>query len=120
MTMQDRRRQSNSGECPVCHGTGWEITLEILEGYREPLALAKRCSRCRGKRYINDQTGIPPEYCNADLSKYTAGIWARCPRSLMISWRTLTDGRNRAKVYIFGVRHREAARPFSPAAWQDL
>ena len=45
MTMQDRRRQSNSGECPVCHGTGWEITLEILEGYREPLALAKRCSR---------------------------------------------------------------------------
>lgn len=33
MTMQDRQRQLNSGECPVCHGTGWEITLEILEGY---------------------------------------------------------------------------------------
>lgn len=29
-------------------------------------------------------------------------------------------GRNRARDYIFGVRHREAARPFSPAAWQDL
>lgn len=75
MTMQDRQRQSNSGECPVCHGTGWEITLEILEGYREPLALAKRCSRCKGKRYINDQTGIPPEYCNADLSKFDFSVY---------------------------------------------
>lgn len=41
MTMQDRQRQLNSGECPVCHGTGWEITLEILEGYREPFANAR-------------------------------------------------------------------------------
>lgn len=44
MTMQDRQRQLNSGECPVCHGTGWEITLEILEGYMHCIiAVITRC-----------------------------------------------------------------------------
>ena len=61
---------SGSGECPVCHGTGWKIYREAVEGYKEPLEFARRCSKCKGKRRINDQTGVPPEYYSADLDVY--------------------------------------------------
>lgn len=63
------------GECPVCHGTGWEIYREVVEGYKEPLEFTRRCSKCKGKRRINDQTGVPPEYCSADLSKFNFGAY---------------------------------------------
>lgn len=76
-TTQNSQHQSDSGECPVCHGTGWEIFSEITEGYKEPLALAKICPRCQGKRWVNDQTGIPAEYCNADISKFDFRAYQR-------------------------------------------
>ena len=57
---QNQQIPSGSGECPVCHGTGWKIYREAVEGYKEPLEFARRCSKCKGKRRINDQTGVPP------------------------------------------------------------
>ena len=67
---QNQQIPSGYGECPVCHGTGWEIYRETPEGYKEPLEFTRRCSKCKGKRRINDQTGVPPEYCSADLTKF--------------------------------------------------
>ena len=67
---QIQQSPSGYGECPVCHGTGWEIYRETPEGYKEPLEFTRRCSKCKGKRRINDQTGVPPEYCSADLTKF--------------------------------------------------
>ena len=36
---QNQQIPSGSGECPVCHGTGWKIYREAVEGYKEPLEL---------------------------------------------------------------------------------
>ena len=72
---QNQQIPSGSGECPVCHGTGWKIYREAVEGYKEPLEFARRCSKCKGKRRINDQTGVPPEYYSADLSKFDFGAY---------------------------------------------
>lgn len=33
---QNQQIPSGYGECPVCHGTGWEIYRETPEGYKEP------------------------------------------------------------------------------------
>lgn len=73
--IQNQQIPSGSGECPVCHGTGWKIYREAVEGYKEPLEFARRCSKCKGKRRINDQTGVPPEYYSADLSKFDFGAY---------------------------------------------
>ena len=51
---QNQQIPSGYGECPVCHGTGWEIYRETPEGYKEPLEFTRRCSKCKGKRRIND------------------------------------------------------------------
>ena len=72
---QNQQIPSGSGECPVCHGTGWEIYREAVEGYKEPLEFTRRCSKCKGKRRINDQTGVPPEYYSVDLSKFDFGAY---------------------------------------------
>ena len=118
---QNQQIPSGYGECPVCHGTGWEIYRETPEGYKEPLEFTRRCSKCKGKRRINDQTGVPPEYCSADLTKfnfeeYKSRISERLLRILSMS---LADGKNREKDYIFGAKQREVVKHSLPAALQD-
>ena len=71
MNQEKRAIQSSYGsECPVCHGTGWQIYTEHVEGYKEPIEFSKICPKCKGRRRMNDKTGIPPEYCNTDISKF--------------------------------------------------
>ena len=61
-----------SGECPVCHGTGWETYKATVFNYGEPeeLWFAKRCTKCTGARRLEDKTGVPDEYHDADFSKF--------------------------------------------------
>lgn len=33
----------DSGKCPVCQGTGWEIFTEKVEGYTEPIEFTRVC-----------------------------------------------------------------------------
>ena len=33
------------------------------------------CPRCKGRRRVNDQTGIPPEYRDADISKFDYSVY---------------------------------------------
>ena len=76
MNQENRPTQSEYGnECPVCHGTGWEVCSHEVEGYPTPLSLARICPRCKGRRRVNDQTGIPPEYRDADISKFDYSVY---------------------------------------------
>lgn len=78
MSQESRPTQSGYGnECPVCHGTGWEVYSHEVEGYPTPLLLARICPRCKGRRRVNDQTGIPPEYRDADISKFDYSVYQR-------------------------------------------
>ena len=67
---EEKARQLDSGKCSVCQGTGWEIFTEKVEGYTEPIEFTRVCPKCKGSRRMSDKTGVPPEYCNADVSKF--------------------------------------------------
>lgn len=61
----------NSDVCPVCGGTGWEV-FEILnaqDGMRP-------CPKC-GTAIMNDMTGEPPQFRDADLSKFGFDSYSR-------------------------------------------
>lgn len=62
---------SNYGkDCPVCHGTGWELEKREIPGYGVAHPFAKPCTSCKGKRRTMDLTGVPSQYRDADLSKF--------------------------------------------------
>lgn len=61
----------NSDICPVCGGTGWEIyNPGEIPGYGIPQDFAKPCTMCRTQRRMQDLTGVPPQFRDADLSKF--------------------------------------------------
>lgn len=62
---------SGSGtECPVCYGTGWELYVTDVDGYGSQIKFARRCGRCSGTRRLQDKTNVPPQFYEADLSKF--------------------------------------------------
>lgn len=56
-------------ECPICHGTGFEVFREETEGYETPLEYARLCRRC-GEKQRKGDTGIPVQFSDADLRKF--------------------------------------------------
>ena len=62
----------NSDICPVCGGTGWEL-------FKIPDAQdgARPCTQCRAVRRINDMTEVPPQFRDADLSKFGFDSYSR-------------------------------------------
>lgn len=60
----------NSDVCPVCGGTGYELYQQRVSGYETPLEFARPCTRCRTQRRLQDMTGVPPQFRDADLSKF--------------------------------------------------
>ena len=62
----------DSGSCPVCNGTGWELYKGVVHDYGEPreLNFARPCPRCSGQRRVFDRTGVPDEYRDADIDKF--------------------------------------------------
>lgn len=76
--MSNQAAAQNSGsECPVCGGSGWELNLSDVEGYDKPLEFARRCTRCSGVRRLQDKTNVPPQFYEADLSKFRFDIYSR-------------------------------------------
>ena len=61
---------SNSDICPVCGGSGYELYRQRVDGYETPLEFARPCTRCRAQRRLQDMTGAPPQFRDADLSKF--------------------------------------------------
>jgi DNA replication protein DnaC len=78
MMNQNQQTQSSSGECPVCHGTGWELyrAMVLDYGLPEEITFAQRCSKCRGQFRGEDRTGTPKEYHDADLTKFDFNIYS--------------------------------------------
>ena len=69
---QNQQTPSGYGDCPVCHGTGWELYTATVLTYGEPeeAMFARRCTRCTGARRSEDNTGVPAEYHDADFMKF--------------------------------------------------
>lgn len=67
----------NSDICPVCGGTGYELYRRMVDGYDAPLEFAKPCTRCRTERRLQDLTGVPPDFRDADLSKFGFASYSR-------------------------------------------
>lgn len=68
---------SNSDVCPVCGGTGYELIKESAEGYTFPLQFCRPCTRCSAQMRAQDETGVPPQFCNADLTKFGFDSYSR-------------------------------------------
>ena len=75
---QNQLMQLSSGECPVCYGTGWEMYYATVcdYGFPEEIQYARRCPKCRGGYRVQDRTGVPKEYHDADLGKFDFGIYS--------------------------------------------
>lgn len=60
------------GDCPVCHGTGWELYTATVFDYGEPedVEFARKCTKCRGIRRREDKTGVPEQFHDADMGKF--------------------------------------------------
>lgn len=68
---------SNSDVCPVCGGTGWESYQEEVEEYNIPIEFARRCSRCQKDLRLQDKTGVPPQFHDADIDKFGFDSYSR-------------------------------------------
>ena len=70
---------SGSGDCPVCHGTGWELYTATVLTYGDPheVEFARKCTTCSGVRRMKDQTGVPDEYHDADFGKFDFLAYSR-------------------------------------------
>lgn len=74
--MSNQDQASGSGDkCPVCNGTGWELYEKMVDGYDTSLEYTRPCPRCKGKSRVNDEIGIPPQFCDADIHKFDFGTY---------------------------------------------
>lgn len=68
--MMKRSQGSERGtECSTCNGIGWILTRENDFDY------AERCPSCRKARRAADDTGIPENYFDADVSKFKLDVY---------------------------------------------
>lgn len=69
---------SDSGECPVCHGTGWQLYTATVLDYGEPAEIdfAKKCPKCAGVWRSDDRTGVPDEFREAQLDKFKFDVYS--------------------------------------------
>lgn len=74
---------SRSNTCPICGNTLWKTyDAGIIPDYGRANLFAVPCEKCRAKYRAADETGIPSEYCDADISKFNFGIYSRDTESL--------------------------------------
>lgn len=81
-------------ECPVCHGTNWYLYKATVYdyGWPEELEYAKKCPKCSGRQRMNDRTGVPDDYYEADLYKFDFEAYT-CDLSNMkkLIWNMFND-----------------------------
>lgn len=61
---------TSSGECDVCHGTGWKLWNDLEEGYPLKVDKAIRCPKCSGPRRSGDRTGVPDNLRDVDIGQF--------------------------------------------------
>lgn len=67
-----------SGECPFCHGTGWELYTATVFNYGEPeeVQFARKCAKCSGIRRREDKTGVPDQFHDSDIGKFDFNVYS--------------------------------------------
>lgn len=76
--MRNQAAVSGSGnECPVCHGTGWELFTRTVEGYDQNHEFARPCQHCSGQRRAQDKTCVPAQFYEADIFKFNFDSYAK-------------------------------------------
>lgn len=85
---------TNSGSCDVCKGTGWKLYKSLEEGYPAEIDMAERCPKCFGIWYSDDRTGVPEEYHDADIEKFSIDVYSvdmsniqKIARSIIWQWK---------------------------------
>lgn len=68
---------ASNSKCPACGGGGWELYRQRVDGYDVPLEFARPCTKCRAERRMQDATGVPPQFYEADLGKFGFGSYSR-------------------------------------------
>lgn len=62
---------SHSDVCPICGGTMWGLyDVGVIPDYGLAHPFAEVCEKCRSKFRAEDETGVPLEYCEADLDRF--------------------------------------------------
>lgn len=73
----DQKAASNYDACPICGGTGYELFRQRVDGYDSLVEFARPCTRCRAEKRMQDMTGVPPQFRNADLGKFGFSSYSR-------------------------------------------
>lgn len=69
---------SRSSTCPICGGNLWKTNnAGVIPDYGRAHDFAKPCEKCMAKYRAEDETGIPLEFCEADLDKFKFGIYSK-------------------------------------------
>ena len=102
-------------ECPVCHGTGWELITRAIEG--DPAhTFARPCQKCRGrgvhgKIRMFRHSFVKRIYTNLVLA-LTRKTWRNCGNWHGIFSRSTRNGRTQGRGCIYGAELPEAVKPF--------
>lgn len=69
----------NSSNCELCHGSGWQLYEATVFDYGLPVKvdMAKKCPKCSGTWRLNDRTGVPEEFHDADINKFDFSIYEK-------------------------------------------
>ncbi len=68
---------SHSSNCPICGGTLWRTyDVGIIPDYGRAHPFATLCEKCKAKYRAADETGVPSEYCEADLDKFGFDVYS--------------------------------------------
>ncbi len=73
-------------DCPVCHGTGWELITRAIEGDPEH-EFARPCQRCKGVRRSQENTNVPAQFCEVDIHKFKFDSYSKNMEKLQkLTW----------------------------------
>lgn len=76
--MSNQAVVSGSGiECPICGGTGWELFTAYVDENDKEHEFGRLCTKCSGARRSWDNTNVPPQFYEVDLSKFRFDIYNR-------------------------------------------
>lgn len=74
---------SHSDVCPICGGMMWKTyDVGYIPNYGFAHPFAEVCEKCRAKYRSEDETGVPMEYCEAELDKFNFNAYSSDTRNM--------------------------------------
>ncbi len=101
---------SRSDVCPICGGTTWKTyDAGIIPGYGRANPFATPCAACTAKYRAEDETGIPLEFCAADLEKFKFDAYSQDTKNMRII----------ARDFVESFETRWEAKKVGPYLWSE-